>query len=49
MQLKSGIYKIVNTINNKIYIGDSKMIYVDEIQGKIQELKQYLDEANTNK
>ena len=28
----------------QFWIGDSKMIYVDEIQGKIQELKQYLDE-----
>ena len=28
----------------QFWIGDSKMIYVDEIQGKIQELKEYLDE-----
>ena len=28
----------------QFWIGDSKMIYVDEIQGKIQELKQYLNE-----
>ena len=32
----------------QFWIGDSKMIYVDEIQGKIQELKEYLDETNKN-
>lgn len=30
----------------QFWIGDSKMIYVDEVQGKVQELKQYLDETN---
>ena len=29
---------------NQIWVGDSKMIYVDEVQNKVQELKQYLDE-----
>ena len=30
----------------QFWIGDSKMIYVDEVQGKIQELKQYLDDKS---
>ena len=29
---------------NQIWVGDSKMIHVNEVQNKIQELKQYLDE-----
>ena len=29
---------------NQIWVGDSKMIHVNEVQEKIQELKQYLDE-----
>ena len=29
---------------NQIWIGDSKMIHVNEVQDKIQELKEYLNE-----
>ena len=29
---------------NQIWVGDSKMIHVNEVQNKIQELKQHLDE-----
>jgi hypothetical protein len=29
---------------NQTWVGDSKMIYVDAVQNKVQELKQYLDE-----
>jgi hypothetical protein len=29
---------------NQTWIGDSKMIYADAVQNKVQELKQYLDE-----
>ena len=29
---------------NQIWVGDSKMIYVDAVQNKVQELKEYLNE-----
>jgi hypothetical protein len=29
---------------NQTWVGDSKMIYADAVQNKVQELKQYLDE-----
>ncbi len=29
---------------NQIWVGDSKMIHANEVQNKIQELKQHLDE-----
>ena len=29
---------------NQIWVGDSKMIHVNEVQDKIQELKKYLNE-----
>ena len=29
---------------NQTWVGDSKMIYVDAVQNKVQELKEYLNE-----